>query len=84
MIDIVATQMAMTKMWDKANFYQKRVENAQRRLKRFGLKRLLFWKFFNIHLKIDKYKFIRNTYMELAVILAKRMNADSSFKEYNC
>lgn len=76
MEDIEEVRDLMFKMWDRADKTQKKIESLERRLKRFGVKRwIFFFRFSKINAKLKLLKEVRFTTVSIALALSKKINA---------
>ncbi len=84
--DMMNAEFQAELMWKRVSLYSTRVKNTERRIKRFGIKRLFFWRFFDIHEKLNQYRFLRNTYFDLAILLTSKVRWEQRYylhQKYN-
>ena len=74
-IDVIEAHRMMTKMWNKADLFQKRIENTEKRIKKFGIRRwIFFWKFFYINEVLLNYQLQRDISVEIAIVISKKLS----------
>jgi len=66
----------MHQMFAKAKKYQNLLDSAHSKLKKFGWRRIvLFWRFRNVNIIINRYENSRMTYVALALAISRKIHA---------
>lgn len=66
---------AMLRMWSEAHRYDKLIAWGRNHLAKFGIKRLLFWKFGAINARLKRYDYQRYLYCTMALAISRKLNA---------
>lgn len=65
----------MHKLWDRAHRYQNLIDWANKHLRRFGLKRYVFFiRFSKIERRLDRYRAMRFLYVSMALGISRKLN----------